>query len=75
MLYSWTYFIKPQPGRLASSTHSALAAVPKLRRRLGQAARAKLERQYSLTAHCDGLLDIYSELLGRDVRKYAPERP
>jgi len=41
---------------------------------MGKAAREKLERQYSLTAHCEGLLDIYRELLGRDIRKDAPEQ-
>ena len=45
-----------------------------LRKEMGQAGREKLEREYSLQDHCEGLLDIYSELLGRDVRKDVPER-
>jgi glycosyltransferase involved in cell wall biosynthesis len=45
-----------------------------LRKEMGQAGREKLEREYSLQDHCAGLLDIYSELLGRDVRKDVPER-
>jgi glycosyltransferase involved in cell wall biosynthesis len=47
----------------------ALAADKELRLRMGRAAREKLERDYSLAAHCERLLDIYSELLGRDVRE------
>ena len=45
-----------------------------LRKEMGRAAREKLEREYSLQDHCEGLLDIYSELLGRDVRRDVPER-
>ena len=45
-----------------------------LRKEMGQAGREKLEREYSLQDHCEGLLDIYSELLGRDVRKDVSER-
>lgn len=48
---------------------AALATDPELRQRLGRAARKKLEREYSLAAHGEGLLDIYSEVLMRDIRK------
>ncbi|UZP67617.1 glycosyltransferase family 4 protein [Desulfovibrio mangrovi] len=34
-----------------------------LRRRLGRAARAKVEDKYSLAAHNQGLMDIYSKVL------------
>jgi glycosyltransferase involved in cell wall biosynthesis len=46
-----------------------LSTNKELRLRMGKAARRKLEQEYSLQAHCEGLLDIYSELLGRDVWK------
>ena len=51
-----------------------LAEDKELRKEMGRAAREKLEREYSLKHHCEGLLDIYSELLGRDVRKDVSER-
>jgi len=51
-----------------------LAEDKELRKEMGRAAREKLEREYSLKNHCEGLLDIYNELLGRDVRKDVPER-
>ena len=51
-----------------------LAKDKNLRKKMGRAARMKLEREYSLKDHCEGLLDIYSELLGRDVRKDVSER-
>jgi len=41
---------------------------------MGRAAREKLEREYSLKDYCEGMLDIYCELLGRDVRNDVPER-
>lgn len=36
---------------------------PKLRSKLGKAARKKLESEYSLSNHCEELLNIYGELL------------
>jgi glycosyltransferase involved in cell wall biosynthesis len=51
-----------------------LAEDKELRKEMGRAAREKLEREYSLKDHCEGLLHIYSELLGRDVRKDVPGR-
>jgi len=42
---------------------SSLLASRDLRRRLGQKARQKVLREYSLTAHCAGLERIYEELL------------
>jgi glycosyltransferase involved in cell wall biosynthesis len=39
-----------------------------LRVTMGEAARNKLEREYSLAAHCEGLLDFYGDILGRDLR-------
>ena len=38
-----------------------LAEDNELRKEMGQAGREKLEREYSLQDHCEGLLDIYSE--------------
>jgi glycosyltransferase involved in cell wall biosynthesis len=43
-----------------------------LRYRMGKTARGKIEREYSLASHCKGLLDIYSEVLGRDIRVEMP---
>lgn len=51
-----------------------LAEDKELHKEMGLAAREKLEREYSLKDHCEGLLDIFSELLGRNVRKDIPER-
>ena len=45
-----------------------------LRMKMGRESRKKLEREYSLQDHCEGLLEIYSELLGRDVSKDVPGR-
>lgn len=36
-----------------------------LRGKMGKAARAKVEREYSLESHCAHLLEIYEELLAR----------
>ena len=36
---------------------------PGVRQEMGQAARQKLENEYSLEHHCQGLLNIYSQLL------------
>jgi len=41
----------------------ALSENPKIRIDMGKAARKKLEAEYSLSNHCDKLLDIYNELL------------
>lgn len=60
-------------GQLAEKI-AILVSNSELRYRMGMAARERLEREYSLTAHCDGLLDIYSELLGREVRNDVPKR-
>ena len=40
-----------------------LSENPKIRIDMGKAARKKLEAEYSLSNHCDELLDIYNELL------------
>ena len=40
-----------------------LAEDPELRKTMGKAARAKLEKEYSLEKHCDELLNIYNELI------------
>jgi glycosyltransferase involved in cell wall biosynthesis len=40
-----------------------LAEDKKLRKEMGKAARRKLEREYSLEAHCSKLMEIYEELL------------
>jgi glycosyltransferase involved in cell wall biosynthesis len=40
-----------------------LAEDKKLRQEMGKAARKKLEREYSLEAHCSKLMEIYEELL------------
>ena len=34
-----------------------------LKQKMGRAARKKLEREYSLSAHCAKLMAIYEELL------------
>ena len=44
-----------------------LMANKDLRVKMGHAARLKLEREFSLEAHCEKLLDIYNKLLLRDV--------
>ena len=38
---------------------------PELRSKLGKAARKKLENEYSITKHCEELLDTYAEILSR----------
>jgi glycosyltransferase involved in cell wall biosynthesis len=43
-----------------------LARRPDLRSRMGQAARTRLEQQYSLEGHCTKLLAIYESLLSRN---------
>ena len=43
-----------------------LAENKKLRREMGKAARKKLEREYSLEAHCSKLMEIYEELLSKN---------
>ena len=40
-----------------------LAENEHLRKEMGRAAREKLEREYSLDAHCTKLLEIYQELV------------
>lgn len=40
-----------------------LATNPEMRSRFGKAARRKVELEYSLDGHCNGLLDIYRKLL------------
>lgn len=40
-----------------------LAKNRKLRKQMGEAARKKLEREYSLDVHCTKLMEIYKELL------------
>jgi glycosyltransferase involved in cell wall biosynthesis len=46
-----------------------LMANKDLRVKMGHAARFKLEREFSLDAHCEKLLDIYNKLLLQDVEK------
>ena len=43
-----------------------LSQSPDLRLRMGQAARTRLEQQYSLEGHCTSLLAIYEDLLSRN---------
>ena len=40
-----------------------LSSNPTLRRSMGQAARKKLEQEYSLQDHCESLVQLYEELL------------
>jgi len=40
-----------------------LASDKELRKKMGRAAREKLERKYSLDVHCTKLMEIYEELL------------
>jgi len=40
-----------------------LSAKPDMRRTMGKAARTKLENEYSLQQHCEGLVEIYRGLL------------
>ena len=49
-------------GELAKKM-TLLAEDKELRKEMGKAARKKLEREYSLQAHCSRLMEIYEELL------------
>ena len=40
-----------------------LASDKDLRKKMGRAAREKLERKYSLETHCNKLMELYEELL------------
>jgi len=42
-----------------------LASNKELRKKMGRAARKKVERKYSLDAHCTKLMEIYEELLSK----------
>lgn len=43
-----------------------LSENPKIRKRMGIAARKKLEQEYSLESHCVNLMKIYEELLSKN---------
>jgi glycosyltransferase involved in cell wall biosynthesis len=45
---------------------NSLMRNPELRRKMGLAARKKVEKEYSLSRHCEKLLETYSNLLSRN---------
>jgi glycosyltransferase involved in cell wall biosynthesis len=49
-----------------SEKMKSLSKSPDVRKRMGAAARKKLEREYSLEAHCAGLMNTYEELLSKN---------
>src|SRR5205823_6634582 len=54
---------------------AALAAAPSARARLGETARARAQRDFSLDATASLLSDLYCDLTGRHVPATRPSRP
>ena len=65
------------PERDIAALADALASLtdPARRNTMGDAARAKMERDYSLAAHCARLHDIYAILSYEHARRHPVWRP